>query len=106
MASGNHPRTSPNTAILLPDGRVLVGGHAPISTLYLSNKQIPVVGESNPDRDPSFEIYEPPYLFDGTPPNIGPVPPSMGYGTTMVIPTKDASTIENVVLMRNTAITH
>jgi len=35
MAVANKPRTYHNTALLMQDGRVLVGGHAPISTLYL-----------------------------------------------------------------------
>src|SRR5439155_5457524 len=38
LAPAKEARTYHNTAALLPDGRILIGGHAPISTLYLTNK--------------------------------------------------------------------
>ena len=105
MATATRPRTYHNTAMLLPDGRVLVGGHAPISTAYLSNIAVPG-GEPNPNRDPTFEIYEPPYLFAGHRPSITAADDNLGYGETIRIATPDAASIDNVVVMRNSAVTH
>jgi hypothetical protein len=105
MASATRPRTYHNTAMLLPDGRVLVGGHAPISTAYLSNIAVPGANP-NPDRDPTFEIYEPPYLFAGHRPTITNADAQLGYGSTIKIDTPDAASIDSVVLMRNSAVTH
>jgi hypothetical protein len=91
--------------VLLPDGRVLVGGHAPIPTLYTSNTDLP--GPFSPNhRDPSFEIFSPPYLFRGPRPTITAAPTSIGWGRTITIPTHDASRIDHAVLVRNTAVTH
>jgi hypothetical protein len=105
MATATRPRTYHNTAMLVPDGRVLVGGHAPISTAYLSNIKVPG-GEPNPDRDPTFEIYEPPYLFAGHRPSITATDDKLGYGETVRIATPDAASIDNVTVMRNSAVTH
>lgn len=105
MATATRPRTYHNTAMLLPDGRVLVGGHAPISTAYLSNIAVPG-GNPNPDRDPTFEIYEPPYLFAGHRPSITAADAKLDYGRTIRIATPDAASIDNVVVMRNSAVTH
>jgi len=105
MATATRPRTYHNTAMLMPDGRVLVGGHAPISTAYLSNIAVPGANP-NPDRDPSFEIYEPPYLFAGHRPSITAADDRLDYGETIRIATPDAASIDNVVVMRNSAITH
>lgn len=71
MATANNPRTYHNTAIMMTDGRVLVGGHAPISTLYAKNINLAAFGFSpNDGRDPSFEIYTPPYFNDPNRPEI------------------------------------
>jgi len=105
VATATRPRTYHNTGMLLPDGRVLVGGHAPISTAYLSNIAVPGANP-NPDRDPTFEIYEPPYLFAGHRPTIDAAPDTLGYGSTIRIATPDAASLDSVVLMRNSAITH
>ena len=105
VASATRPRTYHNTGMLMPDGRVLVGGHAPISTAYLSNIAVPGA-EPNPDRDPTFEIYEPPYLFAGHRPTIAAADDTLGYGDTIRIATPDAASIDSVVVMRNSAITH
>ena len=78
MAEGHHPRTYHNSAALLPDGRVLIGGHAPITTAYLRTSRLPGGFAPNDGRDPSFELYSPPYLFRGDRPQIvaGPARPA------------------------------
>ncbi|HMC69132.1 MAG TPA: galactose oxidase early set domain-containing protein, partial [Mycobacteriales bacterium] len=105
MAVASHGRTYHNTAALLPDGRILVGGHAPIPNGYGSMMTTPG-GFSNGSRDPTFEIYSPPYLFWGSRPTITSAPRSAAYGRPITIGTPDAANIDNVVLVRNTAITH
>ena len=102
----NNPRTYHNTAVLLRDGRVLVGGHAPITTAYLSNIDLSSLGFSpNDGRDPSFEIYSPPYVFR-TRPAITNAPASIDRGATFRINTPNASSIDTVVLLRRAATTH
>jgi hypothetical protein len=106
VATQNNPRTYHNTAVLLRDGRVLVGGHAPINTAYLSNIDLSSLGFSpNDGRDPSFEIYSPPYMFRPRP-TITNAPASATRGATIRINTPNSSAIESVVLMRRTATTH
>jgi len=107
MATSIDPRTYHNTAILLPTGQVLVGGNAPISTLYAYNQTLPG-GFSNDFRDPSFEIYNPPYLNWGIPqPTITDAPDEVHYGGTMTVTTKeDPADISKIALVRNTALTH
>ena len=107
LADQPRGRTYHNSAILLPDARVLVGGHSPIATGY--GKQDPsgtAAGLSSPYRDPSFEIYSPPNLFFGPRPVITKVDPEVKRGTTVDISVTDAKDIASVVLVRNTALTH
>lgn len=108
LASQSKGRTYHNTATLLPDGRVLVGGHAPIITGYGKSTDVleKNAGFSNPDRDPSFEIFSPPNLFYGERPVITNVQPSVDRGRTLTLRTPDAEGISSVTLVRNTAMTH
>lgn len=104
-ATQANPRTYHNTGIIMADGRVLVGGHAPISTAYLNNTPIP--GPFSPsDRDPSFEIYSPPYVFHDNRPTITSVPTQIDHGETFTIETPDAADIEVVSLVRQPSLTH
>jgi hypothetical protein len=118
LASSGDPRTYHNSAVLLPNGQVLVGGNAPIDTGYLYSQTLPG-GFSNDFRDPSFQIYNPPYLEWGLPqPTITSVADDghplstsgglddVGYKHTLTITTPDAAGIKSVVLVRNPAQTH
>tara|TARA_A200000113_G_scaffold130682_1_gene117637 strand:- start:1829 stop:4102 length:2274 start_codon:yes stop_codon:yes gene_type:complete len=112
VAEQNRPRTYHNSAALLPDGSVLIGGHAPINTAYAYSVTLPGFSP-NDGRDPSFEIYKPAYMF-GDRPAIGRKNKVAGVGERLRIGLKntDAATakmnanIESVVLVRRTNITH
>jgi hypothetical protein len=82
-----------STAVLMPDGTVLVagGGHEDNST------------------DPgqySAQVYSPSYLFDGPRPTITSAPSASTYGANMTISTPDASSISAVNLVSLSADTH
>jgi hypothetical protein len=108
LASSFQPRTYHNSAALLPDGRILIGGHAPISTLYASDITLPGgVTAPNDGRDPSFEVYKPPYLYWGPRPRIARAPARIGYGKRFTLTLRGgAGAIRSVVLVRNPSVTH
>lgn len=113
LSSGARDRTYHNSAILLPDGTVLVGGHAPINQGYSGT------GTASQDgglgvfaqnfKDPSFERLYPPYLFeaDGSPavrPEITDAPNEIAWGEDFQIET--SGEVSTVVLQRFPSVTH
>ena len=107
VATQNRPRTYHNTATLMPDGRVLVGGHATISNSYLKNITLPGGVTAPNGRDPTFEIYRPPYLScPGKQASITGVQPSVNNKQLTITTDVPASQIRDVMAMRNTTVTH
>jgi galactose oxidase len=79
------------TALLMPDGRVLVAGGSESG--------------GTPDQK-NAEFFSPPYLFRGARPTIGSAPATIRYGQTFRILTANASSIAKVSLIRLATVTH
>ncbi len=108
LGEANRVRTYHNTALLLADGRVLVGGHSPINNAYGptgDNTTQPATGTNNL-KDPSFEILEPPYLFRGDRPSISSVQKGIAWGKDFTVGSSDAGKVKKVVLMHLPTTTH
>ncbi|MGZ4411105.1 MAG: galactose oxidase-like domain-containing protein [Gaiellaceae bacterium] len=92
VASLTTGREYHSTALLLPDGRVLMagGGQLPGRATNIN----------------SAEIYSPPYLFKGARPTIGSAPSIVNYGSSFTISTPDAAGIQKVALVRTPSVTH
>lgn len=89
LASESVARLYHSLALLLPDGRVLVGGSNPTGHF-----------------ETQLEIFSPPYLFRGPRPVISEAPTEIGYGDRLRISTSQATDIKWVSLIRPSAVTH
>lgn len=87
-----HARLYHSTALLLPDGRIMIGGG----------------GAPGPRNYRDVEYYSPAYLFDGDQlaerPVITSAPKKVGYDGTFQISTGDD--VSRVTLVRNGSVTH
>ncbi len=93
VASLSNGRGYHSTALLLPDGRVLMAGGG----------QLPGSGAIN---QTNAEIYSPPYLFKGARPTITSTPGTIAYGSGITVQTPDAASIKSVSLIRTPSVTH
>jgi Domain of unknown function (DUF1929)/Bacterial Ig domain len=85
MASQTVGRFYHSVALLLPDGRVMSAG-----------------GNGHPE----IELFSPPYLSNGTRPQITGAPTSVGYGQSFSVQTPNAASIRQVTLIKLPAVTH
>jgi len=110
LATANRPRTYHNTATLMADARVMIGGHATINTAYGNNSDVP--GRVPNGHDPTFEIYTPEQLTpEALARNPRPVIKAAGACQTVgggldISVDGAAKDIASVVLSRNTSLTH
>jgi hypothetical protein len=76
-----------SSAVLLPDGRVVVGGGEAAGRLR-------------------SQIYSPPYLFKGARPTISGSPGTAAWGSNFTFTSPDAADLVSVALMRPSGSTH
>jgi galactose oxidase len=85
------PRTYHSVALLMPDGRVFVGGGGLCGTGCNANHS-------------DAQVYSPPYLFQGSRPQITSAPNAASYGSTIAVST--SGTVTGFSWIRMSAITH
>ena len=93
VASLQNGREYHSTAILLPDGRVLMAGGGSLPGSIAVDQR-------------NAEIYSPPYLFKGPRPTISSAPAGASYGSSFDVTTPDAAQITKVSMIRLGAMTH
>jgi hypothetical protein len=91
LSPASFARLYHSTALLLPDGRVLIAG---------SGNDGPAVNQTR------AELYSPPYLFKGARPAITSAPDLVQYGSAFTVQTPNAASIASVALIRPGAVTH
>jgi hypothetical protein len=106
VASNARDRTYHNSAVLLPDMRVLFGGHTPLPPHYGGPNQDTGGPFANNDKDSSFEVWSPPYLFRGARPRITRAPAGLAYGERFTVGTPQAGEIESVLLIKSPSPQH
>lgn len=101
-------RTYHPSAMLLPDGRVLVGGHAPVGFGYGHPTDMgeQTLGFSPNHADPSLQIFSPPNLFWGKRPVITKVDPNVKTGQVLTVNVDNPKAISSVRMLRNSTVTH
>ena len=91
LASNRVTRVYHSTALLLPDGRVLLAGSG-------DGAQLP--------RELTGELYSPPYLFRGPRPLITGSISVMAFGGSYFVETPDAGRVVSASLLRLGSVTH
>jgi hypothetical protein len=91
MASMAVPRLYHSIALLLPDGRVMVGGGGRKG--------------GAPDHA-DLQFFVPPYLYKGPRPMVSSAPAQITYGRPFVMQTPHAASVAKISLMRLGAVTH
>lgn len=107
LASARRERTYHSSALLLPDGRVLLGGHAP-QQAGGQDHATSNAGVTAPNlKDPSFEVFTPPYLDPerGPRPRIERAHAAMAYGSRGY-GVEVSGDVERLVLTRLPSTTH
>jgi hypothetical protein len=106
VASAARDRHYHETATLLPDGRVLSGGMSSVATMYGHRRDQSYGFFANNEKDSSFEIYSPPYLFRGARPEIDFAPAGVAWGSNFDITMKGTDDIGSIALIRTGSPQH
>jgi hypothetical protein len=104
-----HRRSYHTTAVLMPDGRVLVGGHAPVGAVLYgqpSDAFADSLGMAPGWADASFQIFTPPNLFWGKRPVITGVNPMISTNKVLTVKVDRPGDISSIRLYRNPSQTH
>ena len=91
LASNQVTRVYHSTTLLLLDGRVLHSGSGE--------------GSGAPEQH-NYEIFSPPYLFNGARPTISSAPSTVSYAQQFTVSTPDGGDISKVSFIRLPSVTH